>query len=231
MSNDTGNPRPPRRRVISSAAPTARPRRIAGSREEEAPRSSGTAPDPAPPADDQESLGPRPSAGFAGTRTTLALVVALVLLVLTLAGEAWYVWGREEPATSSSRPVVAGTISHRAGVEAASRAAEQILSRSFEEYDAQVEDATELMTDAFAAEYRQTVADIRADFVKARTELVMDVVAAGVVRASSEQVQALLFLNQYVTKKGQETSVTPYRALVTVVRADGGWLVQDIETR
>jgi Mce-associated membrane protein len=87
------------------------------------------------------------------------------------------------------------------------------------------------MTDSFAAEYRKTVGDIRGDFVEAKTELTVKVVAAGVVRASSQQVQALLFLNQYVQKQGKDTAFTPYRALVTVVHTEHGWLVSDIETQ
>ena len=59
------------------------------------------------------------------------------------------------------------------------------------------------------------------------------------VRASDSQVQALLFLDQYVTKKGDPrgggaqqagTDYTPFRALVTMVRTDHGWLVDNIDT-
>lgn len=68
------------------------------------------------------------------------------------------------------------------------------------------------MTGPFAAEYRQTI------------ELQIKVVAAGVVRASSQQVQALLFLNQYVKEAGQDTTFTPYRALVTsCTPTTAGW--------
>ena len=59
-------------------------------------------------------------------------------------------------------------------------------------------------------------------------------VGQSVVQASPEQVQALLFLNQYVEKieDGEpRTSYAQYRALVTVVHTDHGWLVSDIETQ
>ena len=88
------------------------------------------------------------------------------------------------------------------------------------------------MTDDFAKEYRQTADDIKDDFVAAKTELQ---VRGGRRRASCRrartQVQALLFLNQYVSKDGGDTAYTPYRALVTVVHTDQGWLVSDIETK
>ena len=54
------------------------------------------------------------------------------------------------------------------------------------------------------------------------------------MQASAEQVQALLFLDQYVEKRvdGEPTTdFAQYRALVTVVHTDQGWLVSDIETQ
>ena len=59
----------------------------------------------------------------------------------------------------------------------------------------------------------------------------MRVVAQGVVHATRTEVQALLFLNQYVSKDGGDTTYTPYRALVTVVHTDRGWLVSDLDTK
>jgi len=44
-------------------------------------------------------------------------------------------------------------------------------------------------------------------------------------------VQALVFLNQYVSKDGGDTTYTPYRALVTVVHTDRGWLVSGLDTK
>ncbi|MCW2792418.1 MAG: hypothetical protein JWO76_1516 [Nocardioides sp.] len=175
----------------------------------------------------------RPGGGglLGSVRTTVVLVVALVLLVGVAAGEAWYLWLRDEPVVSASRPVVTGEMAHRAAVEAATQDTEEILSTSYKNYDEQVDQATSRMTDSFAAQYRTTIGDIRDRFVAQRTELLVKVVGAGVVRASAEQVQALLFLNQYVTRAGKDTTFTPYRALVTVVHTDHGWLVSQIETK
>ena len=58
------------------------------------------------------------------------------------------------------------------------------------------------------------------------------VFATAVVTATDERVEALLFLERYVARAGRGTAITPYRALVTVVRDEhGGWLVSDIRTR
>lgn len=170
-------------------------------------------------------------AKFSGPRVTLALIISVVVLLATLVAQGWYVWVRDDDAVSAARPVVIGKVAQRSAVEAASRATEQILSRTFNGYDRQVEDAATLMTDEFAAEYRRTVQKAKKEFVAARTRLVMNVVAAGVVRASSEQVQALLFLDQTARRRGQADTSSQYRALVTVVRTGSGWLVSDIETR
>ena len=224
-------PRPPRRPVAGSRNPTARPRRVAGLRESDEilahPHGDST---PVEKAETPDPSGRRPGA-LGSLRTTVVLLVVLLVLVAVAAGESWDLWLRDEPTVSASRPVVTGQLAHQAAVEAASSATEEILSTSYTNYDDQVDQATGKMTDSFAAEYRKTVGDIRGDFVEAKTELTVKVVAAGVVRASSQQVQALLFLNQYVQKQGKDTAFTPYRALVTVVHTEHGWLVSDIETQ
>jgi Mce-associated membrane protein len=191
-------------------------------------------PSPEPPPSPVERAGEEPPASGAtatGARTTLVLVVAIVLLLVVAAAEAWFLWLREDPVVSADRPVVTGEVTHRSAVEAASRAADEIVSTSYKNYDEQVDQAVGQMTDGFAARYRQTAEDVKDQFVRARKEVQVEVAAASVVRADESQVQSLLFLNQYVTTDGKDTSYTPYRALVTVVNTDQGWLVSDIETK
>ena len=131
---------------------------------------------------------------------------------------------------TAERPVVSGTVAHRSAVESAARSTTEILSYGFEDFDAQVDDATSKMTASFAAEFRETTATLKDGFVEDRITQEVRVVASSVVTASDEEVRALLFLDQYVAQAGEATSVTPYRALVTVVRGDGGWVVSDIAT-
>jgi Mce-associated membrane protein len=214
-------------------------------------RSSETVPErdtfgepPPPPVDDRPPEGrpatveapPKPEAPGAaepapGRRSTVVLVVAILLLVGVAVAEGWYLWMREEPVVSAGRPVVTGEVAHRSAVEAASQAADEIVSTSYKNYDEQVDQAVSKMTDGFANQYRQTAEDVRPEFVEAKKEVQVEVAAAGVVRASPSQVEALLFLNQYVSSDGKETAYTPYRALVTVVDTDQGWLVSNIETK
>lgn len=241
--------RRPRRPVGGSRHPTSRPRSVAGRRSEpgapveppvetpveasagppvDAPVEAAAEPAQETPSGGAEDQPGQQPAGRPGR--TLALVVALVLLVGVAAAEGWYLWLREDPVVSAERPVVIGEVAHRSAVESARTSTEEILSYGFRDFDEQVEQATSLMTPAFAERFRETAGDVEDRFVRDRTEQEVEVVAASVVQASPEKVRALLFLDQYVARDGEGTSVTPYRALVTVVRTDGGWLVDEIET-
>jgi hypothetical protein len=51
-----------------------------------------------------------------------------------------------------------------------------------------------------------------------------------VVRASPDEVQALLFLDQRVVAGSGDPSYNARRALVTMVRTDRGWLVGNVQT-
>ncbi len=153
------------------------------------------------------------------------------MLAGVLAAEIWYVAVDDGPTPSASRPVVTGEIAHRAAVDAAAQSTTEILSYKYQDFDAEIEDATSTMTEPFAKEYRDTAAAVRKEFIENKTEQEVKVVGQSVVQASPEQVQALLFLDQYVVRNGQGTNITPYRALVTMVHTDDGWLVSDIETQ
>lgn len=230
---------------LGSRNPTGRPRKIASQTHDVPPPDPAEPPDelrgdaagdPPPPEPPQPApVPPGPGGtGGSGRRTTVALVVAIVLLLAIGVVEAVLLVRDDEPTVSSSRPVVVGDATRAEAVRTAAQSTEQILSTSFEDYDEQVEEATSRMTDTFAEEYRDTAEGIRDRFVEQRTRLQVKAVGQSVVQASSEQVQALLFLDQYVEKRVDDqpaTDFAQYRALVTVVHTDQGWLVSDIETQ
>jgi len=245
---DSSRPRPPRPRGVGSRNPTGRPRRIAG----QTPPVEGPAAEPvdeepvdepvdqpvdqpaaeqeqAPaPVDDVEQPAPR------GLTTTVVLAVTIVLLLLVGAAELVYLNRDDTPAPSASRPIVVGDATRGEAVETAARSTEEILSTSYENYDDEVAQAADKMTATFAEQYRQTADSIKDRFIAQKTQLQVKAVGQSVVQASPEQVQALLFLNQYVQKvvDGQDkTDFAQYRALVTVVHTDHGWLVSGIDTK
>ncbi|MDZ5620483.1 hypothetical protein [Nocardioides bizhenqiangii] len=187
------------------------------------------------------------------TRTLLVLVAVLVVLVI-LQGLWFFLHGREnddraEAAESSvseesgeddpisvpeGRPVVLNQLAVQEGVEAAALAAQTMFARNWESYDQGVDDAVALMTEEFAEEYRGTTDDVRREFLAEKTQVQVRVVAQSVVRANDAELEALLFLNQYTITGADEdpkTTYTPYRAVLTMVHTDDGWLVDAVDTK
>jgi Mce-associated membrane protein len=234
---------------MTSRNPIGRPRKIAGQQapsvvEQRAPASVVETPEAEETAGGAEAAGSSGAAPAAagdptgsrtgGRRTPIVLVAMIAVLALVGIGEIVYLARDHTPTVSSSRPVVTGDITQRTAVETAARSTEDILSTTYTDYDHQIDEATTKMTDAFAAQYRETSDGIKDKFIANRTKLQYKVVAQGVVRASSSQAQVLLFLNQYVERRidgKPDTDVGQYRALVTVVHTDQGWLVSNIETQ
>ena len=183
---------------------------------------------PAEPTDERPGL----AALFDSRRATTVLVALVAVLALAAGGLfGWDALRDDEPTAEDASAVVMNTDDATDGAAAAAKAAETIVATSYQDYDKQVDEAAALMTDAFAKEYRQTAEDARPDVVDAKADIQARVVAQGVVHATRTEVQALVFLNQYVSKDGGDTTYTPYRALVTVVHTDRGWLVSDLDTK
>lgn len=246
----------PRRPVRPARTPTSRPRRIAGQGRDVADVAdvAGAEAQPdaevAPPAeptvvvpvaeervDLTKHAEPEPVPDPAGSeppsrRRVVGLVVAIVVLLAVGIGELVYLASDDAPDTgpiSADRPVQVPDLEVRRVVDQAATAADLILSASSTDYDAQVEEATATMTDAFAEQYRTTKADIEERFVAQQTEVVVDISAQGVVSASEDEIVALVFLTQ-TTQKGTRGGVTPvqYRVTVTMVDTADGWLVSDL---
>lgn len=252
--------RPTPRRPATSRGGTSRPRKLAGqtggpggpgepagSREASDRLAhghdrAGEVPEPPPLHPPEGERGP---GVLARVRTTRVLTVLLGLLALVLAVQAawWLTRDDEAPAATSSddgalsvpadRPVVANSLQVLDGVDAAAKAAQEIVATDFQQYADEVDAAAALMTADFAEEYRRTAADIEPEFVANETVVQASVVAQGVVRSSRTRLEALVFLNQVVarTVEGEkETFVTPYKVLVTMVHTDEGWFVEGLDT-
>jgi Mce-associated membrane protein len=181
-------------------------------------------------------------------KTTKVLIGVLAALALVLAGlTAWLVLDDEptrtvahDNATDSTgidvpqgRPVIANTLAVQDGVEAAAKAAQQLVAVDHKKYDEEVDAAAELMTTRFEKQFRTTKADIKEEVVAQQTVVKATVVAQGVVRANRTELEALVFLNQVVNRVRDgkpETVATPYKLLVKMVHTDQGWLVDGLQT-
>jgi Mce-associated membrane protein len=185
-------------------------------------------------------------AGVDNPRATRVLAIALgVLAVLLLLQGAWWLRHelRDDPAANvpegeiavpDDRPVIMSRVAWQEGADAAGKAAVNLVGRSFENYDADVDEALAVLTPSFEEEYRQVTDDVKAEFVQNRIVVEARVVGQSVMRANETELQALVFLNRYTTKgpKDQpQTTYEPYRAVLTMVHTDEGWLVDDIQTK
>jgi Mce-associated membrane protein len=157
------------------------------------------------------------------------LSVCALALATVVAGETWYLWGVSDPTPTAERPVTTGDIAARSVVETAAQDAAAIFTVSWRTYDAHLDRVSGLMTGAFAATYRRTAGPVKARVVAARSTTTTKVAASGVVRASEDQVVALVFLDQRVVS-GNAPTYNARRALVTMVHTDRGWLVGDVQT-
>lgn len=119
----------------------------------------------------------------------------------------------------------------KSGQVVAADSLERILSYDHATYAKDVAGSKELMTDGFAEEYARTVESVRAEVLRTESKVEADVVASSVVRASEDEVRALVFVNQTTTgKQVQEPRVDLNRVIVTLHRADdGSWLVADLD--
>jgi Mce-associated membrane protein len=244
------------RRPKTSRTPTSRPRKLAGQGAAPSSVESGDLPVESGPlpveSGDLPVLSPDSTVGtpdstvgtpdstekrrlldlFDRRRATTVLVSLVVVLAVAAGGLfAWDQVSDDAPTKPSKQPVVVSRDDATAAVDAAAKAAQTILTRTYQDYDKQIDDATALMTDAYAKKFRLTADDVEDQFVAAKTDQQVRMVAQGVVHATRTEVQALLFMNYYVSKDGGDTTYTPYRVLVTVVHTDRGWLVSDIDTK
>jgi len=233
-------------------AQPARPSRATGSEPPPKPPKPPMAKEP--PSDDDE---PEASA-LDNVRTTrvLLVLVAVVVVLLLLQGVWFYLHDQtnddrsdaardtasesaeedEDPSivVPSGRPVVLNQLAVQEGVEMAAVAAQTMFARNWETYDEGVEDALRLMTEEFASEYKATTDDVRQEFIAKKTEVQVRVVAQSVVRANDAELEALVFLNQYIFRgvgKDATNTYTPYRAVITMVNTDKGWLVDGLQTQ
>jgi Mce-associated membrane protein len=153
-----------------------------------------------------------------------------LLLAAVIAAEAWYLWGVSEPTPTEARPVVTGDIDAGTAVTTAAQDAARIFTTSWQGYDTHVTAVAPLMTEAMAARYRRSAAPVRSQVLADRTSTTTRVAGSGVVRATPDEVVALVFLDQRVKSAGSPATYTARRALVTMVRGDRGWLVDNVQT-
>ncbi|WP_299922998.1 hypothetical protein [uncultured Nocardioides sp.] len=114
---------------------------------------------------------------------------------------------------------------------AAERAVVPVLSYDHESLKADQREAQALMTGGYREEYDKLFTVLEENAPRTQTRVTASVVASGIVRASEDRVQVLVFVDRPTTNKLRAEPVV-YKDQVTVSmqRVDGEWLVDDLTT-
>ena len=148
-------------------------------------------------------------------RLTIILgVVAVLALGLTVA--AWLDADRAERRERAAAEALA----------TAASATTAIFSYDYRGFDASVTNGKQFITGDFANEYAQTTATLKPAAEKEQAVVRAEVSSAGVVEANPDQVEVLLYVNQYrrnVNITGEK--VDQNRVVLTLVAVDGQWKV------
>jgi len=202
-------------------------------------------PDPVepPPAHEPPPPTPEPSGRPVGAAApphggattglgSFRLLVGLVVLCLVLAAVAGFAWWRVEnpSADEESAGPITSADARDAGLQAATRLTQKVLSYDWKTIDEDVEASEKLLAPSFRGEYSKAMDGVKAQTVKNQVKLTADPVATSVVSASARKVEALVFVNQVTTAKGTENQrLDQNRVLVTLTRDGGEWRVSKMD--
>ncbi len=168
-------------------------------------------PEPSPDADPQAAREPR--------RVSFRWAVPPIVAVVLLAFVALFAWTQEREARARQD-------ASRDSVAAAEAAARAIFSYDHKGFDAAVNNGRAFTTGEFTKEYEQTTSALKPAVMSEQAVVRAEVSAAGVVTASSSQVEVLLYVNQYrknVNIQGEKMDQN--RIVLTMVRTPEGWKV------
>jgi Mce-associated membrane protein len=138
------------------------------------------------------------------------------LLFAGLAGAAWYDRHRTQQRDSAVRDSIA----------AADTAARAIFSYDYRTFDASVANGRTFVTGPFGKEYTQTTSALKTAAQKEQAVVRAQVSAVGVVTATPDRVELLLYVNQYrrnINIAGEK--VDQNRVTLTMVRVGRDWRV------
>lgn len=116
----------------------------------------------------------------------------------------------------------------------ATTALDTMLSYRHASVGADLEAATDLMTDDFAAEYEQLAPQVASAAEQRKIDVTASVRAIAPLgcgqECSTSSVRLLAFVDQYRTVAGKAGSPAALSAIVRMEKADGRWLVAELTT-
>lgn len=155
---------------------------------------------------------------MAGVPARVRGLIPLLAAVL-IAGAAAFAWWAEHDAQRRQDAA-------RESVAAAEAAARAIFSYDHKGFDAAVSNGKSFTTGEFTAEYDQTTSALRQAVLSEEAVVRAEVSASGVITATADRVEVLLYVNQYrrnVNIEGEKMDQN--RIVLTMVRTAGGWKV------
>ncbi|MCA1711773.1 MAG: hypothetical protein LC789_09125 [Actinobacteria bacterium] len=174
--------------------------------------------EPAPPG--APLTDPTPRRQRSARRRISVPVLALLLMTALMAAATTYLWlqVREHDRTEQAR---------RTGLEASRDAARLLFSYDYRTLDKDFSTGRELTTGEFRKQYDKTTTKVVSDVAKQYKAVVQaDVVNAGVVRASPDQVVTIVYVNQVTTSTrvtGEKVDLS--RVKMTLAKVGNRWLV------
>lgn len=253
MTPPRERPRPARRRIAGERARQTGPAPVeqdtAAQRipAEEIPAESSEAPaEPAEttpaettPAETTAAPAAAPTAGGAGGRFVLlrtapprwVLAVVAGLLVVALALDAFVVWrelSHRQAREDAERALHSATIQ---APSVAEKAAESVLSFRHDTVQKDIAEARRFLSEEYAPSYISSIRDVVSDPASdIQAQVKAEVLASGVVEASGQRSDVLLFVDQTTTSSAKAEPTTALnRVVFTMVRRDGGWVVHEIK--
>jgi Mce-associated membrane protein len=179
-----------------------------------------------PSDDDEVGEGPATatsSTGAGGVPTWLLAglgILAAGLLVAT--AWTWSVGGGGDSGDDSAA---------RTAQVAAERAVVPVLSYDYEHLEDDQRAAQALMTGSYREEYDKLFTVLEENAPQTETKVTASVVASGIVRASDDRVQVLVFVDRPTTNKlSAEPVVYKDQVTLSMQLVDGEWLVDDLIT-
>jgi Mce-associated membrane protein len=172
------------------------------------------------PSSTSGSAGPSSSTSGGGVPSWLLAGLAIVAAGL-VAATLWMWTARDDGAGSAGRDAQV----------AAERAVVPVLSYDYQHLEDDQRAAQALMTGSYREEYDKLFTVLEDNAPQTQTTVSASVVASGIVRASDDRVQVLVFVDRPTTNKlSAEPVVYKDQVTLSMQLVDGEWLVDDMVT-
>lgn len=169
--------------------------------------------------------------GWWGSRMSLGLLTAVLVMLLVLVGlAALGLVGTDS--VKELNDADAAAQADKTAPAAAEAAAAAILAYDYKSLDADADTATRYMTDDFAKQYMETFTKVvKPAAQENRAKVTATVLASATVRATPDTARVIVFVDQATTSaKTQRPKLALNRVEMSMVKAGGTWLVDDISS-